>query len=119
MRDPSRGAADLLALAVRDSRGLSAKALEYVASAYVGVPEPAADFEREVGKAMRSKRKKVEIPDILLREVEDLARGQDITASELVRRFVNLGVHLSRALDSSGASIIVREGEQERELIWL
>ena len=110
---------DLLMMALRDSRGLSADALERIAAAYLEVPEPAQGLEREVAGAMRSRRSKVEIPDALLQEVEDLAQGQDTTAPELVRRFVNLGLYLSRARRSPGTTVIVREGERERELIWL
>jgi len=119
MRDPSKTAGQLLAVALRDSRGLSADTLECIAAAYLDVPGPARRLEQEVAEAMRSKRSKVEIPDALLREVKDLARGEDTTAPELVRRFVNLGLYLSRARRSPGTKVIVQEGERERELIWL
>ena len=72
----------------------------------------------------RSKKKKtlkrynLVIPDELFNEVQELADEKHTTVVELFRRFIKLGL-LAQIEDSPKASLLIREGDTEREIIML
>jgi hypothetical protein len=109
--------ADLLDFALRDSRGFSADALERMAHDYFGARDPAPAWDH-IGPR-RSRRARIELPEALLLELQALARDRDTSPSELARRFVGLGLFLARAQGAPQTSVIVRQGERERELVLL
>jgi hypothetical protein len=84
---------------------------------YLGLT--AVDLLRDGRTPRPSRRARVEIPEPLLRELEALAQDRGTSATELARRFVGLGLFLARAQGSPQTSLIVREGERERELVLL
>jgi hypothetical protein len=108
---------DLLDFALRDSHGFSSGALERMARDYLDLTDGASPCDAT--EPRRSRRAGIELPEPLLLELQALARDRDTSPSELVRRFVGLGLFLTRAQGSPQTSVIVRQGERERELVLL
>ena len=59
------------------------------------------------------------MPDDLFTEVERLAARQQTSVVELLRRFTRLGLLATQIQDRPGASLVIREGETEREVVLL
>ena len=73
----------------------------------------------------RSKKKKnlkrynLVIPDELFNEVQELADEKHTTVVELFRRFIKLGLLAAQIENSPEVSLLIREGDTEREIIML
>ncbi len=67
----------------------------------------------------KAKRYSLVIPDDLYREVERLANEEQTTVVELLRRFIKLGLLITRVQQDPTGAVIIREGGRDRELIIL
>jgi len=65
------------------------------------------------------KRYNVVLPDDLFRELQELADQRHTSVVELMRRFLRLGLLVTRVSETPGSAVIVREGDRERELLLL
>ena len=70
-------------------------------------------------KKNKMKRYNLVIPDELFSEVQELADEKHTTVVELFRRFIKLGLLATQIEDSPKASLLIREGDTEREIIML
>ena len=65
----------------------------------------------------RIKRYNLVLPEALYNDVQALAKNENVSVLELLKRFIKIGLVLTKI--SPDASIIIREGGKERELILL
>jgi len=65
------------------------------------------------------KRYNLVLPNNLFDEVQSLANKENVSILELLKRFIKIGLVLTKLCQSPDASIIIREGDRERELILL
>lgn len=65
------------------------------------------------------KRYNLVLPATLYDEVQKLAGKEQITTLELLKRFIKIGLVLTKLCQSPDASIIIRDGDKERELVLL
>ena len=65
------------------------------------------------------KRYNLALPEELYAEVQALADRQQTTVVELLRRFIKLGLLATAVQERPDASLLIREGEREREIILL
>jgi ATP-dependent Clp protease ATP-binding subunit ClpA len=65
------------------------------------------------------KRYNLALPQDLFREVEQLAEREGITVLEVLRRSAKLGLLVDQLQRTPGAALIIREGDQERQLVVL
>ena len=63
------------------------------------------------------KRYNLVIPNGLFDEVQQLADSENTSILELLKRFIKIGLLLTKFLQSPDTSLILREGNKERELI--
>ena len=59
------------------------------------------------------------LPHALYTEIETLAKSEHTTVLELVRRFLKLGLLVAKIQATPGATLIIREGDSERQLVLL
>ncbi len=64
------------------------------------------------------KRYNLALPEDLYREVEQLANREHTTVLEIIRRSVKLGLIAART-QAAGGSLVLREGDKEREIVLL
>lgn len=67
----------------------------------------------------RLKRYNLALPEDLFREVEQLAEREHMTVLEVLRRAVKLSLLVDRVQQTPGASLVIREGTSERQLVVL
>ena len=65
------------------------------------------------------KRYNLALPEDMFREVEQLAEQEHTTVLEVIRRSVKLGLLAASVQKTPGASLVIRQGENEREIILL
>lgn len=70
-------------------------------------------------KKNKMKRYNLVIPDELFNEVQELADEKHTTVVELFRRFIKLGLLAAQTENSPEVSLLIREGDTEREIIML
>lgn len=75
-------------------------------------------FGPDSGKA-KVKRYNLALPEDLFAEVEKLAEREHMTVLEVLRRSVKLGLFVDQVQQNPDASIIIREGGAERQLVLL
>lgn len=66
-----------------------------------------------------SKRYNVVIPQELFDELQNVADNRGVTAVEMLRKFIKLGILASWIEELPDASLIVRDGDSERELLLI
>lgn len=59
------------------------------------------------------------LPEDLYREVEELAAREHTTVVEVLRRFIKLGLFATRVQATPGSTLLIREGDREREIVLL
>ena len=74
---------------------------------------------RPGGRAGKVKRYNLALPEDLFREVELIAEQEHTTVLEVIRRSVKLGLLAASVQKTPGASLLIRQGETEREIILL
>lgn len=67
-------------------------------------------------KPNKYKRYNLAIPESLYREVQSLAKDRSTTSTELIRKYIKLGLVVTQ---NPNAVLILREGETERELVMI
>jgi ATP-dependent Clp protease ATP-binding subunit ClpA len=66
-----------------------------------------------------SKRYSLVLPESLYNEVQELSDREQTTVVEVMRRFIKLGLLATRVQATPNASLIIREGDREREILLL
>jgi hypothetical protein len=66
-----------------------------------------------------SKRYSLVLPESLFNEVQELSEREQTTVVEVMRRFIKLGLLATRIQETPNASIVIREGGREREILLL
>jgi hypothetical protein len=59
------------------------------------------------------------LPKDLFHEVQKLAKARHTTVIEMFRKFIKLGLIVIQLEDSPDASLIIREGDTERQVVFL
>lgn len=70
-----------------------------------------------MSKIAGSKRYNLVLPQKLYDEVERIAEERDMTVVEVLRRFIKLGLLVADAEANPDAQLLIREGDQERQLV--
>lgn len=70
-------------------------------------------------KAKRLKRYNLVLPAELFDEVQQLADKQHTSVVEMLRKFIKLGLLAIQIEETSDATLLIREGDTEREIILL
>ncbi len=65
------------------------------------------------------KRYNLALPEDLFNEIQKLSDSQHITVLELLRRFIKLGLLVSKIQENPDSALFIREGENEREIVFL
>lgn len=65
------------------------------------------------------KRYNLALPEELFNEVQQLAEKRQTTVVELLRRFIKLGLIAAQVEDTPGAAIFIRDGDTERQIIFI
>ena len=65
------------------------------------------------------KRYNLALPEELFNEVQQIADKEHITVLEVLRRFIKLGLLVSKTLDDPHSDLYIREGNSERKVIFL
>lgn len=66
-----------------------------------------------------TKRYNLLMPTILFDEVQSIADQQHITVLELLRHFIRIGLVVAKIAQNPNASIIIREGDREKEIVFI
>jgi len=69
--------------------------------------------------AKRLKRYNLVLPKELFDEVQKLAESRHTTVVEMLRKFIKLGLLAIQIEETPDATLLVREGDTEREIILL
>jgi len=67
----------------------------------------------------KMKRYNLVLPYALFDEVQAMADASDTTVLDMLKRFIKIGLVLTKLCQSPDATLIVREGGRERELLLL
>jgi predicted DNA-binding protein len=67
----------------------------------------------------KTKRYTLVLPDQVFEQVEQLAKSEGTTIVTIVRKFIKLGLLVTEIQLDPDASIIIREGEDEKHLLIL
>jgi hypothetical protein len=59
------------------------------------------------------------LPEALMAEIQQIAKDKRTTPVELLRRFIKLGLVAIKIENEPDAALIVREGNDEREITFL
>lgn len=73
----------------------------------------------EQEKKIKTKRYNLMLPIGLYDQLHVLAEEQNTVVLELLKRFIKMGLAITELSQSSDARFIIREGDKERELIFL
>lgn len=73
----------------------------------------------EQEKKIKTKRYNLMLPIGLYDQLHVLAEEQNTVVLELLKRFIRMGLAITELSQSSDARFIIREGDKERELIFL
>jgi hypothetical protein len=65
------------------------------------------------------KRYNLVLPNNLYDEVQALANDENVSVLELLKRFIKIGLVVTKLNQSPNASLIIREGDRERELVFI
>jgi hypothetical protein len=75
--------------------------------------------DRDVSRKPASKRYNLVLPNNLFEEVQALAEKEDTSVLDLLKRLIRIGVVIDKLSQSPDTTLIVREGDRERELMFL
>ncbi len=67
--------------------------------------------------AHEAKRHSLTLPEELFREVKSVAERHQATMMETLRRLIRLGLILARMEDTPEAVFIIRQGDNERQIM--
>ena len=65
------------------------------------------------------KRYNLVLPESLFHDVQTMADQRHVTVLELLRKFIKLGVLMAKAEEVPGTVFLLREGDTERQLVFL
>ena len=65
------------------------------------------------------KRYSLVLPERLFDEVQEIADNQNTSVLEVIRKFIKLGLVVSRVVEKPDTALILREGEIEREILLI
>ena len=65
------------------------------------------------------KRYNLAIPEELFNQVQEVADNQHTTVVEILRKFIKLGLLAVQVGDNPDQSLLIREGDKERQIILL
>ena len=66
-----------------------------------------------------TKRLNLVLPADLLDEVKEWTRKESCSSTEIIRRFIKLGLFVIEKQDDPNSSLVIREGDKEKSLLIL
>jgi hypothetical protein len=78
-----------------------------------------ANQRSDVAHKSKVKRYNLVIPSGLFEEVQTLADEESISVLEMLKRFIKIGLIITKLYQSRDAALIIRQGDRERELVLL
>ena len=81
--------------------------------------QPTGDQQPAQPRTGAAKRYSLVLPEELFAAVQELADRRQTTVVDIIRRCLKLGLIAARVEDTPGAALIIREGEIEREIIFV
>jgi hypothetical protein len=70
-------------------------------------------------KSKEKRRYSLVLPEDLYNELEQVAKDRHTSVVDIIRRFIKLGLLAVKTEDAPDTAIIFREGETEREVIFM
>jgi hypothetical protein len=67
----------------------------------------------------KMKRYNLVLPEELFNEIKILSEKQHTTVVEILRRFIRLGLLATQIEEIPDAALLIREGDNERQIIFL
>ena len=67
----------------------------------------------------RTKRYNLVLPETLFSEIENIAKQQHTTVVGVLRLFIKLGLLASNIAESEDSTLLIREGDTTREILFL
>ena len=105
---------------LREGEGMAVKLLEDLGVTHERARE---EIIRVLSQGLESdlglKRYTLVLPEGLFRDVQQLADREHTAVVEVLRRFIKLGLLVTRLQETPGAALIIREGDTERQLVLL
>ncbi len=74
---------------------------------------------RDGNQKTGGKRYNLVLPSHLYEEVQTVANEQNTSVLELLKRFIKIGLLVAKLSQSSNAALIIREGDKEREVVFV
>lgn len=66
-----------------------------------------------------TKRYNLVLPEVIYSEVEKIAESRGTTVVEILRKFIKLGLLAVKVEETNGSALLIREGDNTREIILL
>ena len=70
-------------------------------------------------RSVKIKRYNLVLPVSLFDQIESLAEDESASILEILKRFIKIGLLISALAQSPDTKVIIREGDRERELVFL
>ncbi len=67
----------------------------------------------------KTKRYSLVFPESLFEEMQQVADDEQVTLIELFRKYVKLGLIVTKMKDNPDISFVIREGNREREILLI
>lgn len=77
------------------------------------------NIQQEETMKNKMKRYNLVLPNSLFDEVQAMANQGNTSVLELLKRFIKIGLVVTKLYQSSDVRLIIREGDKERELVLL
>jgi hypothetical protein len=77
--------------------------------------EPIRDADQKTG----GKRYNLVLPRHLYEEVQTVAKEQNTSIPDLLKRFIKIGLLVAKLSQSPDTTLIIREGNREREVVFV
>lgn len=74
---------------------------------------------QDAGQRAGGKRYNLVLPSPLFEEVQTLANEQNTSVLELLKRFIKIGLLVAKLSQSPNTAVIIREGDKEREVLFM
>ncbi|MGI8549652.1 MAG: Clp protease N-terminal domain-containing protein [Dehalococcoidia bacterium] len=114
------GTEHLLLGMLREGTGIGAGVLNTLG---ISLAAARAEVGRVVAKGAERKpwlkRYNLALPNDLFEAVQQLADRQDTTVLEVLRRFIRLGLFMTKLQETPGSTLIIREEDRERQLVLI
>jgi len=77
------------------------------------------EVKKDMDQRVKTKRYNLILPTSLFDQIELLADDESASILEMLKRFIKIGLMITTLAQSPDTKVIIREGDRERELVFL